>query len=36
MIVWIASYPRSGNTLTTQILGQVFRQLSYEKYNMWG
>jgi hypothetical protein len=33
MIVWIASYPRSGNTLTTQILGQVFRQLAYEKYN---
>jgi len=33
MIFWIASYPRSGNTLTTQIFYQVFKTICYEKYN---
>jgi hypothetical protein len=33
MIFWIASYPRSGNTLTTQIFHQVFKKKCYEKYN---
>jgi hypothetical protein len=33
MIFWIASYPRSGNTLTTQIFYQVFKKKCYEKYN---
>lgn len=33
MIIWLASYPRSGNTLTTQIFSQVFGTLCFEKYN---
>lgn len=33
MIIWIASYPRSGNTLTTQVFKQVFNKVCYEKYN---
>jgi hypothetical protein len=33
MIIWIASYPRSGNTLTTQIINQVFGVKVFEKYN---
>jgi hypothetical protein len=33
MIIWIASYPRSGNTLTTQVFKQVFDKVCYEKYN---
>lgn len=33
MIVWIASYPRSGNTLLRMILKQAFRINSYSKYN---
>ncbi|MDX2308695.1 MAG: sulfotransferase domain-containing protein [Hyphomicrobium sp.] len=33
MIVWIASYPRSGNTLTRLLLRQVFGKYTYSKYN---
>lgn len=33
MIVWLASYPRSGNTLLRQILLQVFGQTTYSRYN---
>jgi len=33
MIIWIASYPRSGNTLTSQLFKQVFNKVCYEKYN---
>ena len=33
MIIWIASYPRSGNTLTTQVLNKCFGVRVYEKYN---
>lgn len=33
MIVWIASYPRSGNTLTRMILKYVFGYETYSKYN---
>ncbi|MBI5739436.1 MAG: sulfotransferase domain-containing protein [Nitrospirae bacterium] len=33
MIVWIASYPRSGNTLTRMILKSVFGHETYSKYN---
>lgn len=33
MIVWLASYPRSGNTLTRQIFRQVFGQATHSQYN---
>lgn len=33
MIVWLASYPRSGNTLIRQILRHVFECESYSQYN---
>lgn len=33
MIVWIASYPRSGNTLVRIILKSVFGHETYSKYN---
>lgn len=33
MIIWLASYPRSGNTLTRQILQQVFDVPSFSRYN---
>lgn len=33
MIVWLASYPRSGNTLLRTVLAQVFDQRSYSIYN---
>lgn len=33
MIVWLASYPRSGNTLLRQILCQAFGQKTYSRYN---
>lgn len=33
MIVWLASYPRSGNTLTRQIFRQVFGQITHSQYN---
>lgn len=33
MIIWLASYPRSGNTLASQIFGSVFQYPCYEKYN---
>lgn len=33
MIVWLASYPRSGNTLVRQILHQAFGQKTYSRYN---
>jgi hypothetical protein len=33
MIVWIASYPRSGNTLTRTILGRCFNAKTYSIYN---
>lgn len=33
MIVWLASYPRSGNTLLRQVLWQVFGCESYSQYN---
>jgi len=33
MIVWLASYPRSGNTLMRIILKSVFGQETYSKYN---
>ncbi len=33
MIVWLASYPRSGNTLARQMLKQVFCHESYSQYN---
>jgi hypothetical protein len=32
MIIWLASYPRSGNTLLRQILNQCARRGSYEQY----
>ncbi len=32
MIIWIASYPRSGNTLTRQILKRCFGKDSYSVY----
>lgn len=33
MIVWLASYPRSGNTLVRQVLRQAFGCESYSQYN---
>lgn len=33
VIIWLASYPRSGNTLLRQILRQVFRQRTFSQYN---
>jgi len=33
MIVWLASYPRSGNTLLRQLLRQVFYQETYSTSN---
>lgn len=33
MIVWLASYPRSGNTLLRQLLKQVFHQETYSFSN---
>lgn len=33
MIVWLASYPRSGNTLTRQILRQVLGRETWSRYN---
>lgn len=33
MIVWLASFPRSGNTLTRTILKQVFERESYSVYD---
>jgi hypothetical protein len=33
MIVWLASYPRSGNTLLRQILSQAFGLKTYSRYN---
>jgi hypothetical protein len=33
MIVWLASYPRSGNTLARQMLRQAFDCESYSQYN---
>ncbi len=33
MIIWIASYPRSGNTLVRIILNSVFGYGTYSKYN---
>jgi len=33
MIIWLASYPRSGNTLLRQILKQVFEQNTYSAHN---
>jgi hypothetical protein len=33
MIVWISSYPRSGNTLLRSILNESFEAKSYSKYN---
>lgn len=33
MLVWLASYPRSGNTLARQVLRQVFGLESYSQYN---
>jgi len=33
MIVWIASYPRSGNTLLRMMLHRVFELPSYSKYD---
>lgn len=33
MIVWLASYPRSGNTLTRTLLHQVFGLLSHSQHN---
>src|SRR5436189_1321267 len=34
--VWIASYPRSGNTFLRIILENVFRMTSYSVYNVEG
>lgn len=36
MIIWLASYPRSGNTLTRQILNTVFDKPSYSRYDDLG
>lgn len=33
MIIWLASYPRSGNTLLRQICKSVFELSSYSKYD---
>ncbi|SMF43097.1 Sulfotransferase domain-containing protein [Azospirillum oryzae] len=33
MIVWLSSYPRSGNTLTRTILNKVFMIETYSEYN---
>jgi hypothetical protein len=33
MIIWLASFPRSGNTLLRQILKQVFKQETYSDSN---
>lgn len=33
MIIWLASYPRSGNTLLRIILKSVFQQRTFSKYN---
>ena len=33
MIVWLASYPRSGNTLLRIMLNKVFKQVTYSKYD---
>lgn len=33
MIIWLASYPRSGNTLLRQICRSVFKLGSYSKYD---
>lgn len=33
MLVWLASYPRSGNTLLRQVLRQAFDCESYSRYN---
>ena len=33
MIVWLASYPRSGSTLTRQVFRQVFGMHTHSRYN---
>lgn len=33
MIIWLASYPRSGNILLRIILKSVFGKETYSKYN---
>ncbi|WP_298333820.1 FkbM family methyltransferase [Asticcacaulis sp.] len=33
MIVWLASYPRSGNTMTRTLLSRVFEIQTYSEYN---
>lgn len=33
MIVWLASYPRSGNTLTRQLFKQMFGLETHSRYN---
>lgn len=33
MIVWLASYPRSGNTMTRTLLSRVFDIQTYSEYN---
>jgi len=33
MIIWLPSYPRSGNTLLRTLLRQVFKLETYSKYN---
>src|SRR5437867_2426035 len=33
MITWLASYPRSGNTLVRIILNEVFGQSTYSRYD---
>ena len=33
MIIWLASYPRSGNTLLRSMLWRVYGKESYSKYN---
>jgi hypothetical protein len=35
MLIWIASYPRSGNTFFRHVLTQIYRVASFEKY-AWG
>lgn len=36
MIIWLASYPRSGNTMLRMILKSVFRKETYSKYDDLG
>jgi len=33
MIVWLASYPRSGSTLTRQVFRQIFGRETHSRYN---